>query len=91
MLRRYFCGNLVKTLRGYVLHCKLHRNEPHCLSVMALVAVRHLSDMEHLKHIFTVDITYLKLLMLVLLLVLTGAQLPCVNTIAKRSRTCWHT
>lgn len=21
----------MKTLRGYVLHCKLHRNEPHCL------------------------------------------------------------
>lgn len=21
----------VKTFRGYVLHCKLHRNEPHCL------------------------------------------------------------
>lgn len=26
-----FCGKLVKTLRGYVLHCKRHRNEPRCL------------------------------------------------------------
>lgn len=26
-----FCGTTVKTLRGYVLHCKLHRNEPRCL------------------------------------------------------------
>lgn len=26
-----FCGKSVKSLRGYVLHCKLHRNEPRCL------------------------------------------------------------
>lgn len=26
-----FCGKSLKTLRGYVLHCKLHRNEPRCL------------------------------------------------------------
>lgn len=26
-----FCGRSVKTQRGYVLHCKLHRNEPRCL------------------------------------------------------------
>ncbi|XP_023184309.1 uncharacterized protein LOC111606963 [Xiphophorus maculatus] len=26
-----FCGNLAKTLRLYLLHCKLHRNEPRCL------------------------------------------------------------
>lgn len=26
-----FCGKAVQTLRGYELHCKLHRNEPHCL------------------------------------------------------------
>ncbi|XP_076875209.1 uncharacterized protein LOC143525314 isoform X2 [Brachyhypopomus gauderio] len=26
-----FCSKPIKTLRGYVLHCKLHRNEPRCL------------------------------------------------------------
>nr|XP_055048292.1 uncharacterized protein LOC129433654 [Misgurnus anguillicaudatus] len=31
MLNCNFCGKSVKTIRGYVLHCKLHRNEPHCL------------------------------------------------------------
>lgn len=31
MLNCNFCGKSVRTLRGYVLHCKLHRNEPRCL------------------------------------------------------------
>ncbi|XP_062268268.1 uncharacterized protein LOC133974641 [Platichthys flesus] len=26
-----FCGQSLHTLKGYVLHCKLHRNEPCCL------------------------------------------------------------
>lgn len=55
-----------------------------CLSVWALVVVRHFSDMEHLKHIFNINITHLKLVMFVLLLVIIGARLPCVNTIARR-------
>ena len=31
MLSCSFCGKSLQTLRGYVLHCKLHRNEPRCL------------------------------------------------------------
>ncbi len=31
MLNCNFCGRSVRTLRGYVLHCKLHRNEKRCL------------------------------------------------------------
>lgn len=31
MVNCNFCGKSVRTLRGYVLHCKLHRNESRCL------------------------------------------------------------
>lgn len=30
MLTCNFCGKVVQSSRGYVLHCKLHRNEPRC-------------------------------------------------------------
>nr|XP_046250889.1 uncharacterized protein LOC124062276 isoform X2 [Scatophagus argus] len=29
MLTCHFCSKKLETLRGYVLHCKVHRNEPH--------------------------------------------------------------
>lgn len=29
MLTCHFCSKTLETLRGYVLHCKVHRNEPH--------------------------------------------------------------
>lgn len=31
MITCRFCSKTLETLRGYVLHCKVHRNEPHCL------------------------------------------------------------
>lgn len=31
MVRCRFCGRTFQTLRGYVLHCRIHRNEPRCV------------------------------------------------------------
>nr|XP_021336450.1 uncharacterized protein LOC110440176 isoform X1 [Danio rerio] len=30
MITCHFCNKTLETLRGYVLHCKVHRNEPRC-------------------------------------------------------------
>ena len=31
MITCVFCRKILVTLRGYVLHCRVHRNEPRCL------------------------------------------------------------